>query len=248
VDLPVQRERHTDWPVIPGSSIKGVLRETTENGLRCRLFGAGDNDGTSAGALSFTDARVLAFPVRSLKGVFVWVTCPQALQRWSRDAGLVTDMRSCPNLPVDEASALLVQGSPCVYNGKLILEEFVFNEKPTTLDFFDALDPEERKRLAVIDDTNFTHFAKYCTEVTARIRLNEDTKTAAEGALFYQEFVPAETLFYSLVLAAPSRRKEQPATARENLNAFQYPATIQIGGDETTGKGLCSLRLVKGAA
>jgi CRISPR-associated protein Cmr4 len=248
VDLPVQRERHTDWPVIPGSSIKGVLRETTENGLRHRLFGAGDNDGTSAGALSFTDARVLAFPVRSLKGVFAWVTCPQALQRWSRDAGLVGKMPALPSLPVDEVSALFVQGSPCVHDGKLILEEFVFNAKPTAPDFFEGFDLEERKRLVVIDDTNFTHFAKYCTEVTARIRLKEDSKTAVEGALFYQEFVPAETLFYSLVLAAPSRRKEQPATAQENLDAFQQPVTIQIGGDETTGKGLCALRLVKGAA
>jgi CRISPR-associated protein Cmr4 len=248
VDLPVQRERHTDWPVIPGSSIKGVLRETTENGLRHRLFGAGDNDGTSAGALSFTDARVLAFPVRSLKGVFVWVTCPQALQRWRRDGALVGKEPPVPKLSIDESSALSLQDSPCIHEGKLILEEFVFNTKSAALDFFEAFDGEDRKRLVVVDDTNFTHFAKYCTEVTARIRLKEDTKTAAEGALFYQEFVPAETLFYSLVLSAPSRRKEQPATAQQNLDAFQHPTTIQIGGDETTGKGLCALRLVKGAA
>jgi CRISPR-associated protein Cmr4 len=26
VDLPVQRERHTAWPLIPGSSLKGVKR------------------------------------------------------------------------------------------------------------------------------------------------------------------------------------------------------------------------------
>ena len=26
VDLPVQRERHTHWPTIPGSSLKGVMR------------------------------------------------------------------------------------------------------------------------------------------------------------------------------------------------------------------------------
>lgn len=27
VDLPVQRERHTQWPTIPGSALKGVLRD-----------------------------------------------------------------------------------------------------------------------------------------------------------------------------------------------------------------------------
>lgn len=99
----------------------------------------------------------------------------------------------------------------------------------------------------MLDDTNFTHFATYATEVTARIRLKEQTKTAEEHMLFYQEFVPAETLFYSLVLAAPSRRRDEPATAEENLASFRPPDTIQIGGDETTGKGLCSLRVVKGA-
>jgi len=248
VDLPVQRERHTDWPVIPGSSVKGVLREATDKGLRQRLFGAGDTEGTSAGALSFTDARILAFPVRSLKGVFAWVTCPQALQRWSRDAGLVGKEIMLPKVSIDESTAYCAQGSPCVHNGKLILEEFVFDAKVLDIGFFDALEPEERKRLVILDDTNFSHFAKYGTEVTARIRLEEQSKTAAEHALFYQEFVPAEALFYSLVLAAPSRRREEPATAPENFAAFQPPGTIQIGGDETTGKGLCSLWLVKGVA
>src|SRR5438309_535349 len=27
VDLPIQRERHTQWPVIPGSTLKGILRD-----------------------------------------------------------------------------------------------------------------------------------------------------------------------------------------------------------------------------
>jgi CRISPR-associated protein Cmr4 len=150
-------------------------------------------------------------------------------------------------MSIDESTARCVQGSPCVHNGKLILEEFVFDAKPFALDFFDSLEAEDRKRVVILDDTNFSHFAKYGTEVTARIRLEEQTKTVAKGALFYQEFVPAEALFYSLVLAAPSRRREEPATAEQNLAAFEPPSTIQIGGDETTGKGLCSLRLVKGA-
>jgi CRISPR-associated protein Cmr4 len=248
VDLPVQRERHTNWPVIPGSSIKGVLREAAPKELRPRLFGAGDSEGISAGALSFTDARTLAFPVRSLKGVFAWVTCPQVLERWSRDAGLVGKAVKYSKMNPDESTALSLQGSLCAHNGKLILEEFVFDAKTAALDFFDALESEERKRLVVLDDTNFTHFATYATEVSARIKLKEETKTVEEHALFYQEFLPTETLLYSLVLASHSRKRDQPATAAENLEAFRPPNTIQIGGDETTGKGLCTVRLVKGDA
>ena len=33
VDLPVQRERHTQWPTIPGSALKGVLRGLIRDGL-----------------------------------------------------------------------------------------------------------------------------------------------------------------------------------------------------------------------
>ena len=44
---------------------------------------------SNAGAVAFSDARILAFPVRSLSGVFAWVTCPAVLDRLSRDFGLV---------------------------------------------------------------------------------------------------------------------------------------------------------------
>src|SRR4051794_16286752 len=105
VDLPIQRERHTQWPTIPGSALKGVLRDAcreknkvNHDGDRKRAdsdeflvaaFGPPtDSAGESAGALSITDARLLAFPVRSLKGVFAWVTCSAVLERLRRDLAL----------------------------------------------------------------------------------------------------------------------------------------------------------------
>ncbi len=39
----------------------------------------------------------------------------------------------------------------------------------------------------------------------ARVRLDYDTKTVADGALFYEEYLPPETLFYSVVLANGAR-------------------------------------------
>ena len=102
VDLPVQRERHTLWPTIPGSALKGVLRDACrdhvkaehggdrakanrENRRLTAAFGPPTESAAEhAGALSVTDARLLAFPVRSLKGVFAWVTCPAVLERLAR--------------------------------------------------------------------------------------------------------------------------------------------------------------------
>ncbi len=110
VDLPIQREPHTRIPIVPGSSLKGVLADLWNETVKDKrksldgteeevevirrsqvgewLFGkgAGDSGGGSAGALLVGEARVLCFPVRSAKGSFAWITCPLALARYARDA------------------------------------------------------------------------------------------------------------------------------------------------------------------
>lgn len=249
VDLPIQRERHTGWPVIPGSTVKGVLRQAADPAIVEKLFGrAGEDGGFYAGALAITDARLLAFPVRSLRGVFVWATCTQALQRWARDATLVGQTLQLPELAVNEDEALIDQQSPCIDGGALFLEEYRFAAKPLGhIPGWPALAGFDPKRVAVLGDTDFCYFTQHATEVTARIKLDPGSKTVTDGALFYEEFLPAETLLYSVVIAASSRDKEKPGSADEMLTAFRPPPHLQIGGNETTGKGLCAVGWEKGA-
>src|ERR1017187_3053416 len=93
IDLPVIREKATDWPVVPGSAVKGVLADSLgasaekreQNALYTAAFGTGGEDNAGAGALVFTDARLVCLPVRSLYGTFAWVTCKLALERLARD-------------------------------------------------------------------------------------------------------------------------------------------------------------------
>ena len=85
----------------------------------------------------------------------------------------------------------------------------------------------------------------------ARVGLDYERKTVKRGALFYQEFLPAETLFYSVVFASASRREgdAKPAGPGARLSSSRIwiaCAVLQIGGDETTGKGLCLVRLCHG--
>jgi CRISPR-associated protein Cmr4 len=281
VDLPVQRERHTQWPLIPGSSLKGVLRDCCRQqvaGKRAREADA-DPDLTAAfgspaaaaerhaGALSVTDARILAFPVRSLRGVFAWATCPAVLQRLARDvqlAGLpspfsVVEGQGVTALKADEAlcaadSSLLVDGN------KVVLEEFEFKRAADAGEAADWIaahavnDPAAAARvkshLAVLSDDDFTHFVRHATEVVARVGLDYERKTIKPGAVFYQEFLPAETLFYSVVFVAASRREGDATPAAAILAYLQEhierAGVIQIGSDETTGKGLCLARLCHG--
>ncbi|HXG06608.1 MAG TPA: type III-B CRISPR module RAMP protein Cmr4, partial [Nitrososphaera sp.] len=83
IDLPIQRERHTDFPFIQSSTLKGVLLNyaKTSNGNVDEIFGKPDY----AGLVSITDAKLAAFPVRTLSGVFGWITCPLILNRLVMD-------------------------------------------------------------------------------------------------------------------------------------------------------------------
>ncbi|HWP39771.1 MAG TPA: type III-B CRISPR module RAMP protein Cmr4 [Tepidisphaeraceae bacterium] len=263
VDLPVQRERHTQWPVIPGSTLKGILRDA------CRRAGSNDDlfaafgpetaeADKHAGALTLTDARILAFPVRSLKGIFAWVTCLAVLERLKRDLSLVQANGSAFNPPSGPAKdkALCPANSPLLVDGnKLVLEEFDFERSGDAEAVADWLsqrvvaDDATRKRLqshlVVLHDDDFTHFVRHATEVVARIALDYERKTVKGTALFYEEFLPAETLFYSVVLASASRRDGHGKRAGEILQYLRnnMPPVLQIGGDETIGKGLCAVRL-----
>ncbi len=268
VDLPVQRERHTRWPTIPGSSLKGVLRDAYRRGGNGQasdkasvevIFGPEtDQADKHAGAVSVTDARLFAFPVRSLQGVFAWVTSPGVLYRFKSDLALAaqekepTQKFTSPTLP--SGKAIAHSTSPLRVGNHVVLEEFDLELAPNDDVLLETLaglafdDPDQRdhfkQRLVVVDDDTFTHFARYSTEVTARIGLDYEHKTVRQGALFYQEFLPAECVFYSVVLAHPSRNGEK-RSASDILNDLKAgcPAVLQIGGDETIGKGFCAVRI-----
>lgn len=262
VDLPVQRERHTHWPNIPGSSIKGVLKDQARRHKEPDLdiaFGPDTrNSDKHAGALSITDARLLAFPVRSLRGVFAWTTCPAALTRFTRDAALA-GLSGLPKVPeVLHDAAWVPSGAPLLVGSgeQMVLEEFEFKKSGDAGSWAKEIaakgiaDEETRKRfekcLVILSDDDFTHFAKHATEVVARIGLEHETKTVKDGALFYQEFLPSDTLFYSVVLANDGRRAGEKRAAKDMLElvARLLPGrVIQVGGDETIGKGLCTMRL-----
>ena len=309
VDLPVQRERHTGWPMIPGSAIKGVLRDSCREQIAARadlddlpryddkpekraerggtrrdradatilltdLFGPPTVGASEfAGALSVTDARILAFPVRSLKGVFGWVTSAEALRGLRRSATMLG--YTVPWVPLDplDVDHVLVSSSKCLIDGKtVVLEDADFtkvesNAATAVAEWIaENLLPEKRpngdelffgqtrssflNRFLVVPDDDFTGFVKHSTEITTRIKLSYETKTVEGKALFSQEFLPPETLFYCHVLAGATRarRKSSGSSPHEHpldrLRTF-LPDVLQIGGDETTGKGLCAIRLSK---
>jgi len=267
VDQPVVRERHTGYPVIPGSSIKGVLadlwngdaesveKRTTEKdgqtvvqyvrketGEAFRLFG---NDTTaktaSAGSLLVGEGKLLAFPVRSAKGCWAWITCPLVLARFARDTGAKFSM-------VEDGKILAAE--------KLkVAENVVFEEYPLDVtgslpdDLVSAMkavcaDPvwaeNVSAHLAVVSDDLFAYFAKNACEIANHNRINDETGVVEGGALFSQENVPSEALFYAVFNCQdPADFTKVEAKLGEVGNA------LQIGADMTTGLGWCTVEFMK---
>lgn len=254
VDSPIQRERHTRIPIIPGSSLKGVLadlwNEELENRSRAcgsdirALFGSDDSKNAEAGALLVGEARVLAFPVRSAKGSFAWITCPLALQRYARDCGEKIP-EGVDFSKLDENSCLAAKAVKL--DEFVVLEEYRFASKGDSSALSSWLkelisDPvwnEMPDRFVVLSDEMFSYFCEHACEVVSHVRIDDVKGTAAKGALFNQEQVPSETLFYSVCFVDEKRCADVPSKLKEKLK----DGILQIGGDASTGLGYCSVEV-----
>ena len=291
IDLPIQRERTTQYPMIQGSGIKGKLRATAEdaigkNGITQNdvdvLFGPSTNRpnprGTTpnatptndyAGALIAGDARILLFPVRSLNGVFAYTTSCDVLNRFARDLSRNgTDISTILPIPQPPKTnkALITSNSSVQSNGTLVLEEFSFDTQfdtqtvsqvdkiakwlsdnalpgPNTSYWAERL----RRSLVILSDEDFRDFALYATEVITRVRIKRETKTVEGGALWTEEHLPTDTLLYVPMYATNARKNgSEMVTAEDVLKKANeittHNAYLQLGGDETIGRGLVQTR------
>jgi len=272
VDLPVQREKHTGYPKIDGSSLKGAIRAAVEANSRLRsghnrqemidrIFGKAESDDTHAGAVSFSDARVLLFPVRSLKGVFAWVTCPHVLKRFEHELaayGTTYELEyfsfPLPDAGTISSERLAIKAQEQGY--KVVLAEYTFEvmispECQQLAGFlgstvFPYLGSEFIDRLVVLDDDAFVDFVSMFTEVNARIKINAETGTVDPdaGALWYEENIPPETVFYSFCFAGNERttKREDCWSAEQVMDYMKaqdnLPEVFQLGGNSTIGRGM----------
>lgn len=249
IDLPIARMKASGIPFLPGSSIKGVLRDARRSADRERteaVFGPSDDPATHAGALVVGDARLLALPVRSFRGTFAWATSPLLL------ALAVRDLDAKLPVPLIEGrGARLAPGSLCAHGGRLYLQDLDLptQESAEVARWAEPLAPLVSpgtdiltKRLAVVDDDTMTFLWETATQVDARVRLDETTRTVARGALWLEESLPPETLLLGLLAADRSRRKGIDMPPEEVLG-FALPGdeVLQLGGKATTGRGRCRL-------
>jgi len=271
VDLPIQRERTTGYPMIQASGLKGCLRDVvSDDPQKVEIVFGPDTRRASdhAGALSVGDARILLFPVRSLMGVFAWITSQNVLARFKREAlmaGLSVDWN--PIGPTDDGSAFVADGSILKANGKVVLEEFAFtaqtdnkvkeianwlkdNALPVGKEYAYWRDTLE-KRLVILPENAFRDFVQLSTEVIARVRIDDTKKTVEPGALWTEEHLPSETLLYATMFASRPRAQNPPSDLQDAAAVLRFVQNavdgkrLQLGGDATVGRGIVKVRVAK---
>lgn len=264
IDLPVAREVATGYPFLPGSSYKGVVRalesEKREEEEIKVIFGTADDKG-KAGLICMTDQKLLCLPVRSYKGTFAWVSCPLALTRMVRDLkalGATPPIsEELPKFEPGKAEILTADNTTLIYTlqtrPSVYLEDLDLSatQNPTVAAIakklaevlFSSADEQAsfKARFALVSDEVFSFLSDTCTEVAARIALDPDTHTTSgpKGNLWYEESVPAETIFYgvSTIQTFDKNNVEKAENLLKGLNG----KTIQIGGNATVGRGFCRI-------
>ncbi len=275
IDNPIQRERHTNHPSFAGSGIKGAVRHGFEalggpKDYLDRIFGPNSQDSDlHAGAVSFGDAQLVALPVRSLKGGYVYATCPQALARARRLLDLMGVKAAAWNIPVVQDGQVVTASNDCLIDEKLYLEAFEYlatdspsaalksiSENLVELGLPNAPGTEYfagkmKNDLVLLSDTDFAYFAEYAMLVEPHVRIDDATGAASDGGLFYTENLPPEALLIASLCASATRAPKSDRLDAEAVMAQMQTVLdeklLQIGGDATTGRGLVMAKLQRGA-
>lgn len=309
VDLPIQRERHTKFPKIEGSGIKGCVREIFEgliaeddSGKRKLIdseitsklkdkykeieevwkekltnydkyisFVFGPEKGeTHAGSIAFTDAKILLFPVKSLKGVFAWITSPMVLVRFIEDMEFIGKREVFKDCNLANIKNTIPKQSNILVSGKVVLEEFTFevreSEETTKIaqELSEIIFPKDpaydfwkeklKKDLVILSDDDFEQFVTTSTEVITRVKISSESGTVEEGP-WQEEYLPQDTVLYTIAMTTavrvgkdedkgPFKGRTSDEEAEKVMEFFKLglPDIIQLGGNQTLGKGIVRIK------
>ena len=198
--------------------------------------------------VSDAPAELLLFPVRSMRGIFAWLTTQQRLIRLQEivnNAGFVEPfpLGERDSLYTEEGVLLVNPKSHCLDRGKVYLEEYAFRTKtheavekvgiwlskwalPDSSDF-EWWRKKIIKDLFVVSDVDFQDM----TTMTCYREYVEGNFSAEEmsgGA--YRKYLPSESMFYSVL------SHEDP---QNQLLIYQLPA------ENTSSKGLLKQRVLE---
>ena len=268
VDMPIQREISTGIPKVEASSFKGSLRATfwdyhtnkVEDSVN-EIFGKANDEKAGTGMVGVTDLKLLFYPIKSDKGIYKLVTCPYLLNRFLDDEELIktlnTENRNIPNLSIPKIDNLL-DGQCLIYKSKdkkycknqeknVVLDEYKFENigKENMDEHFGIiskiLNDNLKKDIVIINNEDFMNLEELNREIVTRNKIDQETGTVSDTALFTEEYLPAESILYGLFLFTPLYGEKDFNTI---INTLERKNTFQIGGNTNLGKGIVKMTTI----
>lgn len=243
IDNLVQRDATDQYPVVFASSLKGAFREHYETVLgKTKTDSRGKkvaNDETEAvfggeekkGGYIFSDAHLLALPVRSNHKPFFMATCPYLLEKFlkivTEDFGYTN-----PNVTALKTEIILLKNGGKV--GKIIghpipnlkIEDFENVGNDVVVNVPKLKELLGNDILFLSDDDMQYQCSDYALPVLARNCLDNGQSTN----LWYEQVVPRKAVFYFLA---------ENITSNKTFDLGEK--LVQIGGNATVGYGRCKI-------
>jgi len=247
--LEIAREVYTDFPYIPGSSLRGTLRDEVANidkNAADILFGKELNDDQQMGVhqVWFGDARLLWVPMRTMSrqggsGVFSWVSCHSLI----RDRAILSNKNyvAFPDHPVGTIpgdytvadAKLKVAGLRDEQKGAIALT--TWSDKLKT-----SVEPTWKNNRIVLNDADFQVLMEHSLWTQIRNKIadeNDDKNQAGSAEVFWTDIcIPRDTILY--YTWGYKLLKENPVTEKEHdLLKEVITGLLQVGGQANVGRG-----------
>jgi CRISPR-associated protein Cmr4 len=260
--LEIAREVHTNFPYIPGSSLRGSLRDEVEQfagkEVSDRLFGRELNLDSSeqmgVHQVWFGDARLLWVPMRtmSLQGsgdAFTWVSCHSLI----RDHALVSrqSISTFRKQPVGTH-----KGTYLVADSKIEVELMNDTERRATQlqgTWADSLKGDVQSTWntnhIVLPDSDFEILMEHSlwTQIRNKIQDQKDNPKTSQGSaeVFWTDVcIPRDSIFYFSWGYNPLRNKSEKSSNSNRLNLKDHETLMeilkglfQVGGQANVGRG-----------
>jgi CRISPR-associated protein Cmr4 len=240
----IAREVHTNFPYIPGSSLRGSLRNEIEEyqgkEVGDRLFGQELTDGKmGVHQIWFGDARLLWVPMRTMsvqgEDVFTWVSCPTLL----RDCALIS-RRSFDGFANLTSAVGSRKDTYMVADARVEVAAMTEEQKSSielTENWSNSLGDDTKSHWQnnriILPDNNFQVLMEHALWTQVR---NVIADTGGADIFWTDVCIPRDTIFY--YAWGYSVAKTDPIRATD-CGVMQEILTglIQVGGQANVGRG-----------
>ena len=248
--LEIAREAHTNFPYIPGSSLRGTLRDEIEQQddaaktVTNRLFGKELDDEGQMGVhqVWFGDARLLWIPMRTMSrnnnDIFTWVSCHSLIRDHALLAGL--PMVVFPDYPVGTKA-----GTYTVADAQLNVSPFKEEQRNaiallgTWADSLqDAVRPTWNDNCLVLPDAQFQVLMEHSLWTQIRNKISDGDNAGSAEVFWTDVCIPRDTILYYGWGYSLLQEKSKTVTSEDHeLLLDILKGLIQVGGQANVGRG-----------